>query len=162
MVLQKVMLLCRRVISCLSPVLVEAGQCLWAWSFTGSLGLRLLSASGAWKTKLYSSRPFRSLVAAAAQICTLLLTPHTLILLLGTDFALCLPVLVGWRKHTPSSELLQHKPNSAEMNPHQYLQLFAVPDLSPVSLSPDHKALFKERSMLDIHFTRHFHFLGIC
>lgn len=43
----------------------------------GLLGLQLLLASGAWKTKLYSSRPFRSLVAAAAQICILLLTPHT-------------------------------------------------------------------------------------
>lgn len=38
------------------------------------LGLEFLLASGAWKTKLYSSRPFRSLVAAAASYCLL----HTL------------------------------------------------------------------------------------
>lgn len=71
-------------------------------------------------------------------------------------------VLVCWRKHTPSSALLQHKPKSREVNPDQYLQLFAVLDLSPVSLSPDHKALFKERSVLDINFTCHFHFLCLC
>lgn len=71
-------------------------------------------------------------------------------------------VLVWWRKHTPSSALLQHKPNSRDMNPDQYLQLFAAPSWSPVSLSPDHKALFKVRSILDIHFACHFHFLCIC
>lgn len=65
-------------------------------------------------------------------------------------------VLVCWRKHTPSSALLQHKPNSREMNPDQYLQVFAVP-----SVSPDHKALFKERSILGTNFTCHFHFLCI-
>lgn len=37
-------------------------------------GLEFLLASGAWKTKLFSSRPFRSLVAAATSYCLL----HTL------------------------------------------------------------------------------------
>lgn len=118
-------------------------------------GLQLLLASGAWKTKLYSSRPFKSLVVATAQICILLLTPHTLLLLVSPDFALPVFVLVCWRKHSPASALLQHKPNSREINPDQYLQLFVVPDLSPVTLSPDHKALSKERCILYVHFTCH-------
>lgn len=96
-------LLFRKVISSLSPVMEEQVTLCEPNLSQALSGLEFLLASGTWKTKLYSSRPFSSHVAATALICILLLSPHALILLVGIEFVVCLHVcwFAGGSVHCP-------------------------------------------------------------